>query len=881
MTSIGIDVPPGFTLTTNLCDVYDKYGDLPSELWDATKQAIKRVESDMGRKYGDKENPLLFSCRSGAAVSMPGMMDTVLNIGLNSETVEGLAKTTGNARFAWDAFRRLLDMYGQVVLEIPHHAFEDRLKAIKAEAGVADDVDLNVKQLQKLTEEYKKVYTEHNVIFPEDPYEQLFSCVKAVFGSWNSERAIKYREINNIHTLIGTAANIQTMVFGNMGDNSGTGVAFSRDPGTGENKLYGEYLINAQGEDVVAGIRTPEPISRMQQVLPDAYRQFIHNVEKLETNFKDMQDIEFTVENGKLWMLQCRSGKRTGPAALRIAIDMVNEGLCTSEEALLKIETDHIKQLLHPAFTPEALASSTYKDNVVATGLAGGPGAAVGKIVFDAKTAEERKADGENVILVRENTSPEDVGGMWAAEGVLTARGGMTSHAAVVARGWGKPCVCGCGELEIDEEAKTATIKSTGEVFKEGDVISLNGNTGEVIRIGIETSTPSLEGDMGTVLEWADKVADSCTVMANADSGPDAAKASELGARGIGLCRTEHMFFSPERLPVVRRWILRGEGLDKVQEFQRSDFREILHEMDAKPVTIRLLDPPLHEFLFPASQADEAMAIQLGFGTDVKGLKDKVESLHEENPMLGLRGCRLAIIRPELTTMQVEAILHASADLMEANPEAQPRPRIMIPLVGSVAEFENQALKIKQVASRVQQERGLTIRYEIGTMMEVPRATLIADQIASLVDEDDGERLCSFFSYGTNDLTQMTMGISRDDSGAFIPKYIAQGIYENDPFRTIDTEGVGYLIKKSAADGRLVNPSLSLSVCGEHGGDPTSIDFFDSVGLNYVSCSPFRVPVARLAAGQAAVRRISSSPPGAPTAEERVSTFTSYENCAP
>jgi len=879
MSRIGVDVPPGFTLTTNLCDIYDKYGDLPAELWDATMEAVKRVESDMGRKYGDNENPLLFSCRSGAAVSMPGMMDTVLNIGLNSETVKGLAKATGNPRFAWDAYRRLLDMYGQVVLEIPHHGFEDRLKAIKAKAGVTDDVDLDVKHLQKLTDEYKQVYKEHNVVFPEDPYEQLFSCVKAVFGSWNSERAIKYREINDLPNLIGTACNIQTMVFGNMGDNSGTGVAFSRDPGTGENKLYGEYLVNAQGEDVVAGIRTPEPISRMEQVLPEAYRQFVHNVEKLESSFQDMQDIEFTVENGKLWMLQCRSGKRTGPAALRIAIDIVNEGLCTKEEALLKIEPDHIKQLLHPAFTPDALASPTYKANVVAEGLAGGPGAAVGKIVFDAKAAEERKADGENVILVRENTSPEDVGGMWAAEGVLTARGGMTSHAAVVARGWGKPCVVGCGELEIDEAAKTVTIKSTGEVFMEDDIISLNGNTGEVIRIAIETSTPSLEGDMGTVLQWADEVVDSCSVMANADSGPDAAKAAELGAKGIGLCRTEHMFFSPERLPIVRRWILRGEGLDRVKEFQRSDFREIFHAMDAKPVTIRLLDPPLHEFLFRSDQVDEAMAMQLGFGTDVKALKEKVESLHEENPMLGLRGCRLAIVRPELTVMQVEAILNAAADLLEENPVAEPRPRIMVPLVGSVAEFEHQALTIKRVATRVQKERGMNISYEIGTMLEVPRATLIADQLASLVDED-GERLLSFVSYGTNDLTQMTMGISRDDSGAFIPKYIAEGIYEKDPFRTIDTEGVGYLIKKSAADGRSVNPSLSLSVCGEHGGDPESIEFFDAVGLNYVSCSPFRVPVARLAAGQAAVRRIYSSVKGSPTANERVNSF-SADNCMP
>lgn len=637
MSRIGVDVPPGFTLTTPLCQLYDKYGDLPSETWEAVRNAVKNVEKDMNRKYGDKDNPLLFSCRSGAAASMPGMMDTVLNIGLNAETVEGLAKTSGNPRFAWDAFRRLLHMYGEVVLDIPHDAFDKRFDTIKAEAGVTNDVDLDVDHLKKLTDEYKELYIEHGFVFPEDPYEQLFSCVKAVFGSWQSERAIKYREINGITSLIGTAANVQTMVFGNMGETSGTGVAFSRDPGTGENKLYGEYLINAQGEDVVAGIRTPEPISKMAEVLPEAYCQFIRNINKLESHFQDMQDVEFTVENGKLWMLQCRRGKRTGPAAFRIAMDMVDEGLCTPEEALLRVEPDHVKQLLHPAFSPEALASPSYKENIVAVGLPGGPGAAVGKIVFDAKTAEERKANNDNVILVRENTSPEDVGGMWAAVGVLTARGGMTSHAAVVARGWGKPCICGCGELEIDEHAKTMTVQSTGEVFKEGDVISLNGSTGEVIRIPIETSTAAVGGDLGIVLGWADAVEDVCGVMTNADSSIDAAKAAEFGAKGIGLCRTEHMFFSPDRLPVVRRWILRGEGLDKVQEFQRSDFYNIFDVMNGKPVTIRMLDPPLHEFLPKLSQVDEGLATQLGFGTDVKELTEKIESLHEENPMLGTK----------------------------------------------------------------------------------------------------------------------------------------------------------------------------------------------------------------------------------------------------
>lgn len=593
----------------------------------------------------------------------------------------------------------------------------------------------------------------------------------------------------------------------------------------------------------------------MAEVLPEAFRQFVSNVQKLEHHFKDMQDIEFTVEDGKLWMLQTRSGKRAGRAAFQIAVDMVEEKLCTPGDALLKIESDHVKQLLHPTFPEESTESDLYKSNVIAVGLAGGPGAAVGKIVLTSAAAEAAKARGESVILCTENTSPEDVGGMWAAAGVLTARGGMTSHAAVVARGWGKPCVCGCGELEINEKTGTITVKSTGEVLKEGETISLNGSTGEVIKVAIKTTTPSLDGSLGTVLGWADEIADSLSVYANADSGADAAKAAELGAKGIGLCRTEHMFFAPNRLPVVRRWILRGEGLDEVQAFQRSDFKEIFAAMNNMSVTIRMLDPPLHEFLPRHEQLDDAMAMQLGYGVDVKALKDDIEALHESNPMLGCRGCRLAIVRPELTVMQVEAIMHAAADFIEDDRMTnKPLPRIMIPLISSVAEFEVQAKIVRSVAERVKNERQLDIPYEIGTMIEVPRATLISDKIASLVD-DDGKQLCQFFSYGTNDLTQMTMGISRDDSAGFIPTYMEQGIFEEDPFKTIDEEGVGYLVRKSAAAGRMVKPDLSLSVCGEHGGDPKSIAFFDNVGLNYVSCSPFRVPVARLAAGQAAVKR--------------------------
>lgn len=855
MGRIGVDVPPGFTLITPLCQVYEDGDDLPKEVWDLVMDAIKQVEKDTGKIFGAEKNPLLFSCRSGAAISMPGMMDTVLNIGLNDATVEALAKVT-DARFAYDSYRRLLDMFGDVTLGMPHEAFEEKMNSLKKKYGIKNDVDFTADHLKELVALYRSVYEERNKVFPDAPLEQLRACIKAVFGSWNSERARKYRQIKNITGLIGTACNIQTMVFGNLGQTSGTGVAFSRNPSTGEAKMMGEYLINAQGEDVVAGIRTPEPIAKMKEVLPEAYDQFVKNINLLESHFGDMQDVEFTVENGKLWMLQCRSGKRTGHAAFKIAVDMVNEGLTTKEEALMKIDSDHVRQILHPTFSKEALGSSRYTENVVAVGLAGGPGAAVGKIVF--KTSEAEKLAHEKVILVREVTSPEDVGGMWASQGILTARGGITSHAAVVARGWGKPCVCGCEDLLVDEEAGTMTIKSSGRVFKEGDIISINGSTGEVVGVEIETSSVSVEGPFGIVLGWADQIADSLKVLANADSGPDAAKARELGAQGIGLTRTEHQFFSPERLPVVRRWILRGEGLDKVKEFQRSDFRDIFEAMNGLPVTVRMLDPPLHEFLPRPSQVDDDMAKVLGY-EDPEELIDAIESMHEENPMLGLRGCRLAIVREGLTTMQVEAIMHAAADLKEKDTGADPRPRIMIPLVGNIEEFKHQALEVKAAAKRVLEVRAMDIAYEIGTMIEVPRAALISDQLAGLVDDTDGTNLCNFFSYGTNDLTQMTMGISRDDAGAFIPKYVEKEFLPEDPFKTIDEDGVGWLVKFSALKGRKSNPKLSLSVCGEHGGDPESIRFFDSAGLDYVSCSPFRVPVARLAKAQAAISRQKSS----------------------
>lgn len=801
---------------------------------------------------------------------------SVLCQGLNDTTVEALAKATDSPRFAYDAYRRLLDMFGDVVLGIPHESFEAKMDGLKAKHGVKNDVDFNADQLKELVVLYKQVYTEYKETFPDEPIEQLRACIKAVFGSWNSERAIKYREIKNVTGLIGTACNIQTMVFGNLGETSGTGVAFSRDPGSGANVMMGEYLINAQGEDVVAGIRTPQPIAKMKEVLPEAYDQFIKNINLLEKHFGDMQDVEFTVERGKLWMLQCRSGKRTGPAAFNIAASLVKEGLCSKEDALLRIESDHVKQVLHPSFSKESLESSLYKDNVVAIGLAGGPGAAVGKLVF--KTTEAEARSSEQLILVREVTSPEDVGGMWASQGILTARGGITSRkllylhqvqlffsdefyaccvysdAAVVARGWGKPCVCGCDELVINEAEETMTIRTTGKIFKKNDIISINGSTGEVIGVEIATSRTAIKGSFGEVLSWADDIPDSLKVLTNADSGPDATKAAELGAMGIGLVRTEHMFFNPARLPVVRRWILRGEGLSEVKEFQRTDFREIFEAMDGKPVTVRLLDPPLHEFLPRPAQVNMELANQLGY-TEPDDLVNAIEELHEENPMLGLRGCRLGIVREGLSEMQVEAIVHAAADRMEKDPKASPRPRIMVPLVGTVAEFEQQAHVIKKTAERVKKERNADVIYEIGTMIEVPRAALVSDKIASLVDPSDGNKLCQFFSYGTNDLTQMTMGISRDDAGVFLPKYLNMGILETEPFKTIDKDGVGWLVRLSAAKGRSANPNLSLSVCGEHGGDPASIEFFDEIGLDYVSCSPFRVPVARLARAQAAIAR--------------------------
>ena len=734
---------------------------------------------------------------------------------------------------------------------------------IKLNANIKNDIDLNDEELILLCDAYLNVYNEFNVTFPEDPLEQLRLCILAVFKSWNCPRAIKYREVNNIRDLKGTAVNVQVVVHGNIGWNSGTGVAFSRNPSTGIKELYGEYLINAQGEDVVSGIRTPAPIATMKEQLHSAYEDFLQSIHILERHFKDMQDVEFTVENGRLWMLQCRNGKRTGQAAIQIAVDLVNEGLCSREEALLKIEPEHIRQLLHPFFHPEALKSLLYKSNVIAKGLPAGPGAAVGKVVFSPNEAEGFQKNGENCILVREITSPEDVAGMWAAKGILTARGGMTSHAAVVCRGWGKTCICGCDDIHVDEVSGTITVISTGEKIHRGDVVSLNGNTGEVIKGPIAVIDSVVDGHFSDVLRWADSIA-RLTVYANADSPHDALKSIEFGAKGIGLCRTEHMFFAPNRLSVVRRWILKDEGIDELKAFQRLDFCGIFEALSGLPCTIRLLDPPLHEFLPKLESIDESMAHSLGFDGKIHYLIEKINQLHEENPMLGLRGCRLGIVHPQITEMQVDAIMNAAYDAYESSGIC-PRPRIMIPLVGHVNELLHQVDIITTVSERIRLERGtdgFVIPYELGTMIEVPRAALLSRQIASL--ESSGTRkgkLIDFFSYGTNDLTQMTMGISRDDSNDFIPFYLKLGIFKDDPFKSIDEEGVGLLLKMSAESARAVSPSIGLSVCGEHGGDPLSITFFHKSGLDYVSCSPFRVPLARIAAGQVAATELLKGQP--------------------
>ncbi|XP_042436906.1 pyruvate, phosphate dikinase 2-like [Zingiber officinale] len=843
MASIGLSVPPGFTVSTEACQEYQKGGhQLPAGLWEEILEGLANVEEDMAARLGDPSRPLLLSVRSGAAVSMPGMMDTVLNLGLNDEVVTGLALKSGE-RFAYDSYRRFLDMFGNVVMGIPHSLFEEKLEELKAAKGAKQDTDLTAGDLKELVIEYKKVYTKaKGEQFPSDPKRQLYLAVLAVFDSWDSTRANKYRSINQIKGLKGTAVNVQCMVFGNMGNTSGTGVLFTRNPSTGEKKLYGEFLINAQGEDVVAGIRTPEDLNTMKEHMPEAYSELIENCKILELHYKDMMDIEFTVQENRLWMLQCRSGKRTGKGAVRIAVDMVNEGLVDKSSAIKLVEPSHLDQLLHPQFDD----TSAYKDKVVATGLPASPGAAVGQVVFTADDAEEWHAQGKAVILVRTETSPEDVGGMHAATGILTARGGMTSHAAVVARGWGKCCVSGCSDISVNDADKVVVIGD--EVIQEGEWLSLNGSTGEVILGKQPLSPPALSGDLGIFMSWVDEIRQ-LKVMANADTPDDALTARNNGAQGIGLCRTEHMFFaSDERIKAVRKMIMaadleeRQKALDLLLPYQRSDFEGIFRAMDGFPVTIRLLDPPLHEFLPEGNIEDIITELAAETGTTEDEVFSRIERLSEVNPMLGFRGCRLGISYPELTKMQVRAIFEAAISMN--NQGVKVFPEIMVPLVGTPQELEHQTSLIRMIAQKVFSEIGTSIKYKVGTMIEVPRAALIADEIAEFAE---------FFSFGTNDLTQMTFGYSRDDVGKFLPIYLSKGILQSDPFEVLDQKGVGQLIKIAAERGRRARPDLKVGICGEHGGEPSSVAFFAQAGLDYVSCSPFRVPIARLAAAQVVV----------------------------
>jgi pyruvate,orthophosphate dikinase len=853
MARIGLPVPPGFTISTEMCAVYHSEGEsFPDSLRGEVADGIAHIEAIVGKRFGDSADPLLVSVRSGARVSMPGMMDTVLNLGLNDETVEGLASVSGDERFAWDSYRRFIQMYSDVVLGLDHGRFEEALEIAKEDKGVHLDTELEARDWRSLTGAYKELVEElWGRPFPQDVHEQLWGAIGAVFGSWQSERARVYRRLNSIPHDWGTAVNVQAMVFGNMGETSATGVAFTRNPSTGERAYYGEYLINAQGEDVVAGIRTPQYLTRaareaasaraasMEESMPDVFGELARVFDLLERHYRDMQDIEFTVERGKLWMLQTRGGKRTAKAALRIAVEMAGEGLIGEEEAILRIDPQALDQLLHPTLDPEA------ERNVIAKGLPASPGAASGKAVFDADTAERLKGQNEKVILVRTETSPEDIHGMHAAEGILTARGGMTSHAAVVARGMGRPCVSGAGALAIDYRARTMRVGAHS--IAEGELITIDGTTGEVMLGAVATVQPELVGDFGALMVWADKVR-RLGVRANAETPLDCRTAREFGAEGIGLCRTEHMFFDSERIMNVRRMILaedeagRRAALADLLPAQRGDFAEIFRIMVGLPVTIRLLDPPLHEFL-PHGE-EEYDEVAAAAGTDVDTLKRRLNELHEFNPMLGHRGCRLGITYPEIYEMQARAIFEAAVAVSKESGKA-PIPEVMVPLVGTKAELRIIRELIERVAKTVFEEQGASVDYLIGTMIELPRAALMAGQIAEEAE---------FFSFGTNDLTQTTLGVSRDDAGRFLTAYVEKGIFARDPFVSIDEEGVGQLIELAAERGRAVKPKLKLGICGEHGGDPTSIAFCEKVGLDYVSASPYRVPIARLAAAQAALR---------------------------
>jgi len=857
MTNLGLPVPPGITITTEVCKEYFKLGQkFPEGMWEQVLEGMKKIEEEMGKKFGDKKNPLLVAVRSGAPVSMPGMMDTILNLGLNDETVKGLAESTGNERFAWDSYRRFIQMFGNVVMGIPHEKFEEILENKKREVGAKADVDLTAEDLKDVVRQYKElVKRETGKEFSQDPYEQLKMAIRAVFDSWNNPRAIKYREINKIPEDYGTAVNIVAMVFGNMGDTSGTGVAFTRNPSTGENVFYGEYLKNAQGEDVVAGIRTPQPLTKSQKTSPDqvsleeefpeVYEQLLKVRNILEKHYRDMQDIEFTIENGRLWMLQTRAGKRTARAAVKIALDLVKEGLISKEEAILRIDPFLINQLLHPMLDEEDRKKAIEEGRLITKGLPAAPGAVSGKVVFNAEEAVELAEKGEKVILVRHETSPEDIHGMHAAEGILTARGGMTSHAAVVARGMGKTCIVGAESIHIDYEKEEFRVEDI--VVKKGEVITIDGTTGEVFHGELKTIPAQISGEFEELMKWADEIRD-LKVRVNADTPEDAKQGRDFGAEGIGLCRTEHMFFDEKRIPVVREMILakteeeRKRVLKKLLPMQKNDFIAIFEVMNGLPVNIRLLDPPLHEFL-PKSE-EEFQRTSEEMGLPVEEIKKRAEELAEVNPMLGLRGSRLGITFPEIYEMQVRAILEAACECKKNGIEVL--PEIMLPLIADDRELKELKKLIDRVAAEVFLETGVEVPYQVGTMVEVPRAALIADQLA---------RYAEYFSFGTNDLTQMTFGLSRDDAGKFIGKYIELEILKGDPFMHIDENGVGRLIETAVELGNKTRPGIKTGVCGEHGGDPRSINFFQKIGVQYVSPSPFRVPIARLAAAQAKIRQ--------------------------
>ncbi|KOA21226.1 pyruvate, phosphate dikinase [Clostridium homopropionicum DSM 5847] len=843
MTNLGIPVPQGFTITTEACTKYYEDGEVISNvIVEQIMQALAKTEEITGKKFGDFNNPLLVSVRSGARASMPGMMDTILNLGLNDKTVEGVAKLTGNERFAYDSYRRFIQMFSDVAIDIEKRKFENILEEIKELKGVQYDTELDSEDLKKVVQRYKELFLkEMGKEFPQDPKEQLMDAVKAVFKSWNNPRAIVYRRLNDIPSSWGTAVNVQSMVFGNMGDNSGTGVAFTRDPATGEKIIFGEYLINAQGEDVVAGIRTPQPITKLEKELPECYREFMSIANRLEAHYKDMQDMEFTIEQGKLYFLQTRNGKRTAPAALKIAVNLVEEGVLTKEEALLKVEPKQLDTLLHPAFDADELKKAV----PIAKGLPASPGAACGKVYFTAQDAKEKHEKGEKVVLVRLETSPEDIEGMVAAEGILTGRGGMTSHAAVVARGMGTCCVAGCGEIKIDEENKV--FIANGVTYKEGDYISLDGSTGNVYGTAIKTVAPEITGYFGTFMAWADEIR-KLKVRTNADTPRDAKQAIGFGAEGIGLCRTEHMFFDEARIPAVREMIVseneeqRRKALAKLLPMQREDFIGIYEVMEYRPVTIRFLDPPLHEFLPTEEEDIQDLAKEMGISFE--HLKSTIESLHEFNPMMGHRGCRLTVSYPEIAEMQTRAVIEAAIKVKK-DKGYNIVPEIMIPLVGEVKELKYVKDIVVKTANEIIASEGIDLKYLVGTMIEIPRAALTADDIAKEAE---------FFSFGTNDLTQMTFGFSRDDAGKFLNSYYEKNIYESDPFQKLDQTGVGKLVEMAVKLGKSARENIKLGICGEHGGDPSSVEFCHNVGLNYVSCSPFRVPIARLAAAQAQIR---------------------------